>query len=97
MLELAASHGPLREFRSFDSDTHARRLPCDAALLSDRFGVSDNAARDEALAALSLARENENYVPCGDQFAAIHRLVSGKRDRPCPRIDNLRFDRIHHD
>src|ERR1700690_3968555 len=97
MLELAASHWPLRELRSFDGDVHARRLACDTALLSDRFGVCDPAARDESLAALSLAREHENCVTFGDQLAAIHRFVGGERERACPRINNLRFDRIYHD
>ena len=90
MLELAASHWPLRGLRSFDSDAHARRLACDAALLSDRFGVSDNAARDEALAALSLPREHENRVTFGDQLAAIHRLVRDEceRDRKSTRLNS---------
>ncbi len=70
MLELAASHWPLRERRSFDSDAHARRLACCAALLRDGFGMSDNTARDEPLAALSLAREHENRVALGDHLAA---------------------------
>jgi hypothetical protein len=49
------------------------------------------------LAALFLAREYENRVTFGDPLAAIHRLVGGERERPCPRIDNLCFDRICHD
>ena len=97
MLEFAAPHWPLRKRRSFDGDAHARRLAWYTALLSNGFGVSDDTARDEALAALVLAREYENRVTLGDQLAAIHRLVGGERETPRPRIDDLRFDRIRHD
>jgi len=97
MLELAASHWPLGERRSFDSDAHARRLAGYAAFLPNGCGSSDNAARDEALPTLVLAREDENRITFGDQLAVIHCLVGGERERPGPRLDNLRFDRIRHD
>jgi hypothetical protein len=71
-------------------------LPGDAALPRDRLGGSDNAARDEALPALVLAREYENRVAFGNMLAAIHRLLRGERERLCPRIINLSFDRGRH-
>src|SRR5277367_5864825 len=97
LLELAASHGPLREPRSLDRDAHARCLACDAALLRNGFGVSDNAARNEALTTFILALEHESRVTCGDQLAAIHRLVGRERECPCPPIDDRCFNRIRHD
>ena len=97
MLELAASHWPLRDPRSLDSDAHARRLACYAALLRNGFGVSDNTARNEAFAAAVLAREYENRIAFGDELAAVHRFLSGERERPRARIGNLCFDRIRHD
>src|ERR1700730_248093 len=97
MVELAASQWSLRKRRSSDRDAHSRRLARDAPLLCDWFGVRDDTARNEALAALLLTREHKNRVTFGNQLAAIHRLVRGERERPRPRIDNLRFDREHHD
>src|SRR6266853_427298 len=80
MFELAPPQRPLRERGASDGEAHTRRLPGDAALLRDRFGGSDNAARDEALPALVLAREHENRVAFGDMLAAIHRLLCGERN-----------------
>src|ERR1700688_2554352 len=97
MIELAASQWPLRKRRSSDGDAHARRLARDAADLCDCFGMGDDTARDEALAALVLACEHENRVTFGDQLAAIHRLVRDECERPRPPIDNLSFDRERHD
>ena len=59
MFELVPPQRPLRERGASDDEAQARCLPDDAALLCDRFGGSDNAARDEALPALVLAREHE--------------------------------------
>jgi hypothetical protein len=97
MLEFAAPQCPLRKRRPSDGDAHARRLARDAALLCNCFGVSNDTARDEALAALVLAREYENRVTFGDLLAALHRLVRGEYERARPRIDNLRLDRVQHD
>src|ERR1700677_1102285 len=97
MLELAAPQWPLRKRRSSDRDAHSRRLARDAPLLCDCLGVSDDTACNEALAAFVLTREHENRVTFGNQLAAIHRLVRGERERPRPRIDDLRLDREHHD
>jgi len=96
MFELAPPQRPLGERCAFDGDAHTRRLPADAALLRDRFGGGDNAARDEALPALILAREHEDRVALGDTLTAIHRLLRGKRERLRPRIANLGFDRERH-
>src|SRR6266852_9611649 len=94
--ELAPPQRPLRERGASDGEAHTRRLPGDAALLRDCFGGSDNAARDEALPALVLAREHENRVAFGDVLTAIHRLLRGERKRLRPRIANLGFDRERH-
>src|SRR5882757_1862863 len=96
MFELAPPQRPLRERGASDGDTHTRRLPDDAALLRDRFGGSDNAARDEALPALVLAREHKNRVAFGDMLTAIHRLLRRECERLRPRIANLGFDRERH-
>ncbi len=74
MFEFAPSQRPFRERGPSDGEAHTRRLPGDAALLRDRFGGTDNAARDEALTALVLAREHENRVAFGDMLTAIHCL-----------------------
>jgi hypothetical protein len=96
MFELAPPQRPLRERGASDGEAHTRCLPGDASLLRDRFGGSDNAASDEALPALVLAREHENRVAFGDILTAIHRLLRGERERLCPRIANLGFDRERH-
>ncbi len=96
MFELAPPQRPLRERGAFDGEAHTRCLPGDAAFPGDRFGGSDNAARDEALPALVLAREHENRVAFGDVLTAIHRLLRGERKRLRPRIANLGFDRERH-
>ena len=93
MFELAPPHRPLRERGASDGEAHTRCLPGDPALLRDRFGGSDDAARDEALPALVLAREHENRVAFGDMLTAIHRLLRGERERLRPRIANLGFYR----
>ena len=63
MFELAPPQRPLGERCAFDGDAHTRRLPADAALLRDRFGGGDNAARDEALPALILAPNTKTVSP----------------------------------
>ncbi len=73
--ELAPPQRPLRERGASDGEAHTRRLPDDAALLRDRFGGRDYAARDEALPAFVLAREHEDRVALGDMLTAIHRLL----------------------
>src|SRR5262249_13363214 len=94
--ELAAPQRPLRKRGGSDGHAHPRRLSDDAALLRDRLGRSDDAARDEAPPALVLAREHKNRVACGDMLAAIHRLLRAERERLGPRIANLGFDRERH-
>jgi hypothetical protein len=96
LFELAPPQRPLRERGASDGEAHTRCLPGDTALLRDRFGGSDNAARDEALPALVLAREHENLVAFGDMLSTIHRLLRRERERLRPRIANLGFDRERH-
>src|SRR6266702_3525370 len=96
MFELAPPQRPLRERGASDGEAHTRCLPGDAALLRDRFGGSDNAARDQALPDLVLAREHENRVAFGDMLATIHRLLRGERECLRARIANLGFDRERH-
>src|SRR5580692_3770648 len=95
-LQLATPHGALRQRSSFDGNAHARRLTSDAALLPYGVRASDHTARNEALAALVLAREYESRIACGDLLAAIHRLLGDECESPCPRIHNFCFDRIRH-
>ena len=96
MLEFASPQRPLRERDPSDGDAHTRCLPSDAAFSRYRFGASDDTLRDEAVAALVLAREHEYRVTLGDEFTAVHRLLCGKRERPRPRIADLSFDRERH-
>jgi hypothetical protein len=96
MFELAPPQRPLRERGASDGEADTRCLPGDAALLRDRFGRSDHAARDEALPALVLAREDKDRVAFGDMLTAVHRLLRGECERPRPRIANLGFDRERH-
>src|SRR4029077_1421660 len=97
MLELAAPQWSLCQRGSSDREAHSRRLARNSPLLWACFGVSDDAARDEASAAVVLTREHKHRVTSGNQLAAVHCLVRGERENPRPRIDNLRFDREHHD
>ena len=76
MLELAAPQWSLRKRRSADRDAHSRRLAPDAPLLRNCFGVSDDAAGDEALAALALTREHENRVTFGSSCAPSARITA---------------------
>src|SRR5438105_6237093 len=94
--EIAPPQAPLRERGASDGDTHARRLPGDPAFFCNRFGRGDDAARDETWPAFVLAREDEDRIAFGDVFATIHRLLRAERERRCPRIANLGFDREHH-
>src|SRR6266568_2086631 len=94
--ELAPSQAPLRKGNAFDGDAHARRLPGDPAFLCDRFGRSDDAARDETWPAFVLAGENKDRIAFGDVLATIHRLLLAEDEPLRPRIPNLGFDREHH-
>src|SRR2546423_9185210 len=94
--ELAPPQAPLRQRGASDGDAHARRLPGDPAFFCDRFGRGDNAVRDETWPAFVLAREDEDRITFGDVLATIHRLLRAERERRCPRIANLGFDREHH-
>src|SRR5213593_3063313 len=94
--ELAPPQAPLRDRGASDGDAHARRLPGDPAFLCDRFGRSDDAARDETRPAFVLARKDEDRIAFGDALATIHRLLRAERERLRPRIANLGFDREHH-
>jgi hypothetical protein len=94
--ELAPPQTPLRERGASDGDAHTRRLPGDPAFFCDRFGRGDDAARDETWPAFVLAREDEDRIAFGDVLATIHRLLRAERERLCPRIPNLGFDREHH-
>jgi hypothetical protein len=94
--ELAPPQLPFRERGASDGDAHARRLPGETAFLRDRSGRCDDAACDETLPALVLAREDENSIAFGDALAAIHRFLRVERERRRPRIANLGFDREDH-
>jgi hypothetical protein len=96
MFKLAPPQRPLRERSAFDGEAYTRCLPGNAALLRDRFGGSDNAARDEALPAFVLACEHENHVAFGDMLTAVHRLLRSERECLSERIANLGFDRESH-
>ena len=62
MFEITPPQRALRERGASDGEADTRCLPGEAVLLRDRFDGSDNAACNEALSALVLARENENGV-----------------------------------
>ena len=94
--QLAAPEAPLGERSASNSDADPRRLPGDPALLGDRFGRSDDAARNETWPAFILAREDKDYVARRDVLPTVHRLLSGERERSRPRIDNRGFDRERH-
>src|SRR5438067_6645854 len=94
--ELAPPQARLRERGVPNSDAHARRLPGNPALLCDRFGRGDHAARNETWPAFVLAREDEDRIAFGDVLATIHCLLRAERERLRARIANLGFDREHH-
>ena len=94
--QLTAPEAPLGERSASNSDADPRRLPGDPAFLRDRFGGSDDAARNETWPAFVLAREDKDYVAPGDVLPTIHRLLSGERERSRPWIDNRSFDRERH-
>ena len=94
--QLAAPEASLGERSAPNSDADPRCLPDDSAFLRDRFGRSDDAARNETWPAFVLAREDKDYVAPGDVLPTIHRLLSGERERSRPWIDNRSFDRERH-
>ncbi len=94
--QLAAPEAPLGERSTSNSDADPRRLPGDSAFLRDRFGGSDEAARNETWPAFVLAREDKDCVAPGDVLPTIHRLLGGKRERSRPWIANRSFDRERH-
>jgi hypothetical protein len=94
--EFPPPQAPFGQRGASDGDAHARRLPGDPAFLCDHFGRGYDAARDEAWPAFVLAREDEDRIAPGDVLAAIHRLLRAERERVCPWIANLGFDREHH-
>ena len=95
-LQVTATEAPLGDRSASDSDADPRRLPDDPAFLGDRFGRSDDAARNETWPAFVLAGEDKDYVAPGNMFPTVHRLLRGKRERSRPRIANRRFDRKRH-
>src|SRR5215470_2217737 len=95
-LELARPERPLRERAAFNRDAHARRLPGYPPFLWDRFRGSHDAACDQTLAALVLAREDEDRIALGDVLSTIHRFLRAERERLRRRINNLGFDREGH-
>ena len=95
-LELAPPEAQLGERGASYGDAHSRRLPGDPAFLRDRFGRRHDAACDQTLAALVLAREDEDRIALGDVLSAIHRLLHAERERLRRRINNLGFDREGH-
>src|SRR4029077_19417113 len=56
----------------------------------------DDAARYETWPTFVLAREDKDYIATGDVLPAVHRLLSGERERSRPRIANSGFDRERH-
>ena len=95
-LEFAPPQRPLRERGAIDGDAHSGCLPGDAAFFLDRFRGRDDAARDEAAAALVLAGENEHRVALRDVLAAVHGFLGAKRERLRLRIANLGLDHERH-
>ena len=79
--QLAAPEAPLGERSASDSYADPRRLPGDPAFLRDRFGRNDDAARNETWPAFVLAREDKDYIACGDVLPTVHRLLSGEHER----------------
>ena len=95
-LEIAPPQRPPGERGPSDGEAHAWRLPGNAGPLRDRFGGSDNATGNKALAALVLAGEHESHIALGNMLAAIHGLLRGERKRLRLGIVNRRFDRKRH-
>src|SRR4029077_13128467 len=60
--QLDAPEAPLVECSPSNSDADPRCLPGDTAFLRDRFGRSDDAARNETWPAFILAREDKDYI-----------------------------------
>ena len=94
--QLAAPEASVGERSASNSDADPRRLPGDPAFLRDRFGRSDDAACDQTLAALVLAREDEDRIAFGNVFATIHRLLRVERESLRQWIANLGLDRERH-
>jgi len=96
MLKLAPPEGALRERGTSNREADTGCLSGYVGLLRNRFGGSDNAARDEALPALVLARKYENRVAFGDVPAAIHCLLRRECEHYRSRIANLGFNCERH-
>src|SRR6516162_9379637 len=79
-LEFASPERPLRERATFNCDAHARRLPDYPPFLWDRFGGSDDAARDETQPAFVFTGEDEDRITLGDVLSTIHRLLHAERE-----------------
>src|SRR5262245_15814272 len=94
--QFAAVKTPLGERGAGDGDAHTRRLPGDPVFLRDRFGRSDDAARNETWPAFVLARENEDRIVFSNVLPSVHRLLIGESELFRPRIANLGLDREHH-
>src|SRR5688572_10871484 len=93
-LQLLAPEGPLGEGRSPYGDADARRLPFDPHLPRRRPGRGDDAASDQALAALVLAREHVDRVAFCDKLAAVHRLLGFEFKSRGLRIAHLGLYRV---
>ncbi len=94
--QLTAPQALPRERSPSNGDADPRCLPGDPAFLRDRFGRSDDAARNETWPAFVFAREDKDYVARRDVLPTVHRLLSGERERSRPRIDNRGFDPERH-
>ena len=94
--QLTAPEAPPGERSASNSDANPWRLPDDPAFFRDRFGRSDDAARNKTWPAFVLAREDKDYIARGDVLPVVHRLLSGERERSRPRIANRSFDRERH-
>src|SRR5688572_23980964 len=74
-LELGTAEWSPRERGSSHGNAHARRLSLDAGFARDDRGGSHDAARDQTLSALVLAREDVHGVAGRDVLAAVHGLL----------------------
>ena len=94
--QFAAPEAPLGEHSASNGDADSRRLLGDPAFLRDRFGRSDDAARNETWPTFVLAREDKDHIARGDVLSTVHRLLSDERERSRSRITNGSFDRERH-
>ena len=91
--ELAPPQMALYESVASDGDAYSRRLPGEPAVFGDRFGRSNDAARDETCPAFVLAGEDKDRIALGDVLATIHGLLGVERESLRRWIADFGFDR----